>query len=300
MLAKRIGIDLGTSTLLVYVRGEGVVVNEPSPAASSAPVQGAEDMLRSAIERVQGRQRLFKPEVVICVPSGTAGGERRALTEAAIAAGARQAWLIDEPLAAAIGAGLPIDEGGGIAVCDVGGGSTKIAVIARSGILVAHSVPAGGTSLDEAIAAFLKRCHHLLVEAWEAEAIKLSVGAAAPAPEARSTGVGGRDARSGLRREVTVSSGEIMDAIEEPLAAIAEAVRAVLDQAPHELAAGIRRRGVVLTGGGALLPGIDRCLESRTGVRTAVAGNPQTCAVRGAGLGLDQLQVLRRSQGPLR
>src|SRR5205085_3766895 len=228
MLSKKIGIDLGTSTVLIYVKGEGIVVNEPSLVAVNrdgsrilaigrqaqemlgrtpdaiqvvrpmregviADFVVTEGMLHHFIGKVQGRQRLFKPEIMICVPSGVTSVERRAVTEAAISAGARQAWLIDEPLAAAIGAGLPISEPRGNAVCDIGGGTTEIAVISLSGMVVAHSVRSGGNRLDDAIAAYVKRKHNLLVGEQTAEEIKLSTGATLPMKEPYISHVRGRD-----------------------------------------------------------------------------------------------------------
>src|SRR5438309_504991 len=240
ILSRKIGIDLGTSTVLIYVRGEGIVVNEPSLVAVNrdgtrilavggqafemvgrtpdaiqvvrpmregviADFVVTEGMLHHFIGKVQGRNRLFKPEVMICVPSGVTSVERRAVTEAAISAGARQAWLIDEPLAAAIGAGLPISEPRGNAICDIGGGTTEIAVISLSGMVVAHSVRTGGNRLDEAVVAFLKRRHNLLIGERTAEEIKFSVGSATPLKEPLTTEVRGRDLISGLPRNLEVT-----------------------------------------------------------------------------------------------
>lgn len=331
MLAKKIGIDLGTSTVLIYVRGEGIVVNEPSLVAVNrdgtrilaigrearemigrtpeaiqvvrpmregviADFVVTEGMLHYFIARVQGRQRLFKPEIMICVPSGVTSVERRAVTEAAISAGARQAWLIDEPLAAAIGAQLPISEPRGNAVCDIGGGTTEIAVISLSGMVVAHSVRVGGNAIDEAIAGHLKRRHNLLIGERTAEELKLAVGSATPMREAIETEVRGRDLLSGLPRNVRVNSNEIAEAIQEPLTAVVGAVRSVLEQTPPELASDIYDRGLVLSGGGALLRGIDRYLSMHTGIPVIVADDPQTCVVRGTGLALEQFEVLKRNQ----
>ena len=331
MLARKIGIDLGTSTVLIYVRGEGIVVNEPSLVAVNRegtrilavgheasemvgrtpeaiqlvrPVREGvisdfvvtEGMLHYFIGKVQGRQRLFKPEVMICVPSSVTTVERRAVTEAAISAGARQAWLIDEPLAAAMGARLPISEPRGCAICDIGGGTTEIAVISLSGMVVAHSVRSGGNRIDDAIAAYLKNRHNLLVGERSAEEIKLAVGSAVPPAEALETEVRGRDLVSGLPRNLRVTSAEITEAIQDPLAAIVGAVRGVLEETPPELAADIYDRGIVLSGGGALLRGLDRYLSMHTGVPAFVADDPQTCAVRGTGLALEHYDALRRNQ----
>lgn len=334
-LSKKIGIDLGTSTVLIYVRGEGIVVNEPSLVAVNQdgtrilaigaeahemvgrtpeaiqvvrPVREGvisdfvvtEGMLHHFIGKVQGRQRLFKPEVMICVPSGVTTVERRAVTEAAISAGARQAWLIDEPLAAALGARLPISEPRGCAVCDIGGGTTEIAVISLSGMVVAHSIRIGGNRIDDAIAAWLKARHNLLIGERTAEEIKIAVGAAAAPKEPLTTEVRGRDLVSGLPRNLKVSSADVTEAIQDPLAAIVGAVRDVLEQTPPELAADIYDRGIVLTGGGALLRGMDRYLSMHTGVPALVADDPQTCVVRGTGLALEHFEVLKRNQLYLR
>jgi len=335
MLAKKIGIDLGTSTVLIYVRGEGIVVNEPSLVAVNrdgtrilavgrqafemvgrtpeaiqvvrpmkegviADFVVTEGMLHYFIAKVQGRQRLFKPEIMICVPSGVTSVERRAVTEAAISAGARQAWLIDEPLAAAIGAGLPINEPRGNAVCDVGGGTAEIAVISLSGMVVAHSVRVGGNRVDEAIAAFLKRRHSLLIGERTAEEIKIEVGSAVQLKEPLRIEVRGRDLVSGLPKNVGVSSNEITEAIQEPLTAIVAGIRNVLEQTPPELAADIFERGIVLSGGAAQLRGLDRFVSMHTGIPAIVADEPQTCVVRGTGLALKHFEVLKRNQLYLR
>lgn len=335
MLAKKIGIDLGTSTVLIYVRGEGIVVNEPSLVAVNrdgsrilavgrqafemvgrtpeaitvvrpmrdgviADFVVTEGMLHYFIGQVQGRNRLFKPEIMICVPSGVTSVERRAVTEAAISAGARQAWLIDEPLAAAIGAQLPISEPRGHAICDIGGGTTEIAVISLSGMVVAHSVRVGGNRIDDAIAAHLKHRHNLLIGERTAEEVKVTIGSAVVPRQPSTMEVRGRDLVSGLPKNLDVTSGEITDAIQEPLTSIVAAVRGVLEQTPPELAADIYERGLVLTGGGALLRGLDRYLSMHTGIPALVADDPQTCVVRGTGTALDQFEVLKRNQLYLR
>lgn len=335
MLSKKIGVDLGTSTVLIYVRGEGIVVNEPSLVAVNRegtrilavgseahemvgrtpeaiqvvkPVREGvisdfvvtEGMLNYFIGKVQGRQRLFKPEVMICVPSGVTTVERRAVTEAAISAGARQAWLIDEPLAAAMGARLPISEPRASAVCDIGGGTTEIAVISLSGMVVAHSIRIGGNRIDDSISAHVKSRHNLLIGERSAEEIKLAVGSATPLKEPLTTEVRGRDLVSGLPRNLTITSTEITEAIQEPLSAIIGAVRDVLEQTPPELAADIYDRGLVLSGGGAMLRGIDRYLSMHTGVPAVVADDPQTCVVRGTGLALEHFEVLKRNQAHIR
>jgi rod shape-determining protein MreB len=335
MLAKKIGIDLGTSTVLVYVKGEGIVINEPSLVAlnregnkilavgrQAAEMVGrtpdtitivrpmkegviadfvvTEGMLHYFIGRVQGRQRIFKPEIMICVPSGVTSVERRAVTEAAISAGAKQAWLIDEPLAAAIGADLPISQPSGHAICDIGGGTTEIAVISLSGMVVAHSIRVGGNRIDDAIAAFVKRKHNLLIGERTAEEVKIGIGSALPPKEPLTMEVRGRDLVSGLPKNIVLDSREVAEAIQEPLAQIVGAVRGVLEQTPPELAADIYDKGIVLTGGGALLRNIDRYLVMHTGVPAIVADDPQTCVARGTGLALEHFEVLKRNQLYLR
>ena len=335
ILSKKIGIDLGTSTVLIYVKGEGIVVNEPSLVALDrdgtrilavgqeafemvgrgpdsiqvvrpmregviADLVVTEGMLHHLIGKVQGRQRLFKPEIMICVPSGVTSVERRAVTEAAISAGARLAWLIDEPLAAAIGAGLPIAEARGNAICDIGGGTTEIAVISLSGMVVAHSIRVGGNRIDDAIAGYLKRKHNLLVDERTVEEVKVAVGSAVSMKQPLVTEVRGPDMVTGLPTSLQVTSNDIVEAIQEPLRLIVGAVREVLEETPPELAADIIDRGIVLTGGGARLRGLDRYISMHTGIRAVVADEPQTSVVRGTGLALENFEVLKRNQSYLR
>jgi rod shape-determining protein MreB len=335
VLSKKIGIDLGTSTVLIYVKGEGIVINEPSLVALNrdgtrilavgrqalemvgrapdsiqvvrpmrdgviADFVVTEGMLHHFVGKVQGRQRIFKPEIMVCVPSGVTSVERRAVTEAAISAGARQAWLIDEPLAAAIGAGLPIAEPRGNAICDVGGGTTEIAVISLSGMVVAHSIRVGGNRIDDAITAYMKRKHNLLIGERTAEEVKIAIGSAVLMKQPLVTEVRGRDLVSGLPRNLEVSSTEVTEAIQEPLRLIVGAVRSVLEETPPELAADIFDRGIVLSGGGAQLRGLDRYLAMHTGIPAIVADDPQTSVVRGTGLALEHFEVLKRNQSYLR
>jgi rod shape-determining protein MreB len=335
LLSRKIGIDLGTSTVLIYVKGEGIVINEPSLVAVNrdgtrilavgqkafdmvgrtpesvqvvrpmregviADFVVTEGMLHHLIGKVQGRQRLFKPEIMICVPSGVTSVERRAVTEAAISAGARQAWLIDEPLAAAIGAGLPIAEPRGNAICDIGGGTTEIAVISLSGMVVAHSIRVGGNRIDDAIAAYMKRKHNLLIGERTAEEAKIAVGSAVSMKEPLVGEVRGRDLVTGLPRNVEVTSNDIVDAIQEPLRLIVGAIRDVLEETPPELSADIFDRGIVLSGGGSLLRGIERYVSMHTGIPAVVAEEPQTSVVRGTGLALENFEVLKRNQSYLR
>ncbi|HET7465968.1 MAG TPA: rod shape-determining protein [Candidatus Dormibacteraeota bacterium] len=276
VLSKKIGIDPGTSTLRAYVKGEDVF-NEPSHAADRAVTA---EMLQHLIGKVQGRIRMFRPEVMISVPAGAPSPARRAVTEAAMSAGARQVWLIDKPLAAAIGAGLPIHESRGVAVCDIGGATTEVAVISLSGMVVARSIAVGGKRFDEAIAA------HLQMDVTAAERLKVAIGAALPLDEPL--------------REGEITSNDIAAAVAEPLQLIVAAIRDLLAEAPTRLAADVADRGIVLTGGGAQLRGLDRYIAMHAGIPCALAENPQNSVVRGTGLALENFEVLKRNQAYLR
>ncbi len=275
MLSRKIGIDLGTATVRIYVKGEGVVVNERADHKRT---------LHELIGKANGRPRLFRPDVVVSVPSAVTPGERRAVAEAAISAGARQVWLIDEPLAAAMGAGLPISEVRASAICELGAATTEIAVISQSGTVIELSLPVGGNDLDRAIARTLS------IDEEAAEAVKIAVASAVPLQEPLTTAVGGRE----------VSSNAVFDAIQPPLRQIANAVRDVVAQTPADLAADIRDRGIVLSGGGAQLRGIDRYISLHAGISARVADEPQTSVVRGTGLALENFEVLKRNQSYLR
>jgi rod shape-determining protein MreB and related proteins len=277
ILSKKIGIDLGTSTVRIYVKGEGVVVNEPSRGRALWN-------LHQLIGKAHARPRLFKPDVVVSVPSGVSSGARRAVTEEAMAAGARQVWLIDEPLAAAMGAGLPIDGPRACAICEIGAATAEIAVFSLSGTVVEESVAAGGDALDQAIAGSLG------VDAAAAEAAKIAVGSALPMEHPLVTTIGG----------VEVSSNDIATAIAAPLGELAAAIRRVLDETPPRLAADLRERGLVLSGGGAQLRALDQYLAAQTGIPVVVAEEPQTSVVRGTGLALESFEVLKRNQTYIR
>jgi rod shape-determining protein MreB len=335
LLAKKIGIDLGTSRVRIHVKGEGIVVDEPSivafdpgrarivaygkqaaEMAAKAPesvqvvrplregvitdLAATEALLRHFIDRVQGRQRIFKPEVMICIASGVGRVERRDLTEAAISAGARQAWLIDEALAAALGAGLEIAQLQGHAMCVVGAGTTEIAVIAESGTVVARSIPMGGDRMDAAIAAHLRREHNLLIEEHSAEQLKISIGAALPVSSPRVTVVDGLDASSRSAKSIRLNANEIAEAIGECLRPIADAVREVIEETPPKLAADVRQRGFVLTGGAAQLAGLDRYLSMQTGIPARLAAQPAISVVMGAGMALESFEVLKRDHSYVR
>ena len=335
MLARKLGIDLGTSAMRVGVRGQGVVVDEASLVAmdrasgrvvaigrqaqevagrepdairtlrpvqdgATADVVVTEAVLDHLIHRGRRRQRLFRPDVMVAVSSRATSTERRAITKAAISGGARQAWLIDKPLAAALGAGLPVRERRAQLVCELGAGTTELAVLSLSGAAVSRAVRVGGAALDESIREDLERRYQLLVSERTAELLKVATGSALPLDEPLSMDARGRDARSGEPRVVTVSSDVVTEAIEPPLRAIAAAVRGIVDDTPPGLASDLAETGIVLTGGGALLRGIDRYLGAEVGLPVRIATDPATCVVRGAQAALEDFAVFRGRQPYLR
>lgn len=287
MLSRKIGIDLGTSAVRMYVKGEGIVVDEPS---GPVPDRDSTRTLHQLIGKAKGRPRLFKPEVIVSVPSAVTSSQRRALTEAAISAGARQVWLIDEPLAAAMGAGLPIGEVRACGICEIGAGTTEVAVISLSGMVVAQSIPVGGDRFDEAIVDYLHHRRNLTVTRRDAELIKIAVGSAVRLEQPLVHEIGGG----------RITSNEIAEAVQNPLRSVADAIRAVLAEAPTQLAADVRGRGLVLSGGAAQLRGLAEFITAETGIPSVVAHDPQTSVVRGTGLALDNFEVLRRNQSYLR
>jgi len=327
---RDIAIDLGTANTLVYVRGQGIVASEPSvvaldertgevhavgaeaqrmigrtPASISAvrplrhgviaDFEVTEKMLRYFIRRVH-QNRFAHPRVVMCAPSGITGVEKRAVEEACLAAGARQVHLIEEPLAAAIGAGLEIGEPTGRLVVDIGGGTSEVAVISLGGMVVSRSVRVGGYELDEAVAAHVKSRHNLAIGERTAEEIKLELGSAGPLSPERTTGLRGRDLLSGLPRQVEIGSEEVREAIAEPVNAIIEAVTDTLEITPPELAADIAQQGIVLAGGGALLEGLAERLERETHIAARLADSPLTCVVLGSGRSLEEVEALERAE----
>src|SRR5919206_688142 len=327
-LGRDMAVDLGTANTLVYVRGRGVVLNEPSVVAINtltgailavgaeakrmigrtpshiqavrplkdgviADFDVTEKMLRYFIQRVHKRRLLAKPRVVVCVPSGITGVEQRAVEEATIAAGARRAYIIEEPMAAAIGAGLPIHEPTGNMVVDIGGGTTEVAVISLGGIVTSSSLRVGGDELDEAVIQYVKKEYSLLLGERTAEAIKVAVGSVFPTPEEMIAEIKGRDLVSGLPKTIHITAEEVRKAIEEPVNAIVDAVKNTLDRCPPELAADIMDKGIVLTGGGALLKGIDERLKHETGMPIHVADNPLSCVAIGSGKCLEEFEVLK-------
>lgn len=332
MFAKQIGIDLGTANVLVYVRGKGIVLQEPSVVAISnvdnsilavgneardmlgrtpgsvsviRPMRDGviadyvitEAMLRHFIEKVCGRLGLglLRPQVMVCVPAGVTSVEQRAVHDATLQAGARAAYLIEEPLAAAIGAKIPIHVPSGNMVIDIGGGTTEAAVISLNGIVVAKSVRVAGNRLDDAIASYIKRKYNLMVGERMAEEIKIQIGSATPLDDELVMEVRGRDQVGGLPKTITLRSPEVREAIAEPVSAIVAAARSVLEETPPELASDVIDKGIILTGGGALLRNIDRLLTQETGVPCYVAENPLACVAIGSGLALERIEVLRRN-----
>ena len=324
---RDMAVDLGTANTLVYVRGRGIVLSEPSvvaidsrtgevhavgieakrmlgrtPGTISAirPLKDGviadfdvtEEMLRHFIQKVH-QNRWAHPRVVVCVPSGVTGVEKRAVEEACLSAGARQAYLIEEPMAAAIGAGLPITEPSGNMIVDIGGGTSDVAVISLAGIVYAKSVRVGGDKMDEAIIQHIKRKYNLLIGERTAELIKMGIGNAYPSDEVLTKDIKGRDLVAGVPRTLTVSSDEIRDALAEPVNAIVDAVRSVLERTPPELSADIVDKGVVLSGGGAQLKNLDVLLREETGLPVMVCENPQLAVVLGTGKVLDELGLLR-------
>jgi rod shape-determining protein MreB and related proteins len=331
MFGKRIGVDLGTANVLVYVKGRGIVINEPAvvavaqrdnsivavgrdaremlgrtPGAISvirpmregviADYVTTEAMLRYFIGRVVGRVSLVRPEVMICVPAGVTGVEQRAVQDAAEAAGARRpAHLIPEPLAAAIGARIPVNVPQGHMIVDIGGGRTEAAVISMYGIVVSESVRVAGDRLDDAIAAYVKRRHNLVIGDRTAEELKIAIGSALPLDEESSYQVRGRDQITGLPRTITVTSTDITNAIQDSLQSIVGAIRTVLERTPPELASDVVDRGIVLSGGTALLRNLDRMITEDIGIPCYVADAPMECVALGAGLALDHLDLIKRA-----
>ncbi len=329
-MARKIGIDLGTANVLVYVKGRGIVLSEPSVVALStkdyrikavgadalamlgrepesievvrplrdgviADYDITEAMLRHFIGKANGRLSVSKPEVMVCIPAGVTTVEMRAVREAALAAGARQAYLIREPLAAAIGANIPVAQPSGNMIIDIGGGTTEVAVISLNDIVVSHSVRVGGNKFDETIAAYIKRKYNVLIGERTAESIKIEIGSALPLERPLSMQVRGRDQVAGLPRTIEVNSNEITEAIQEPLEAVVNAVRTVLSETPPELSSDIIDKGMIMTGGGAMLRRINELLTEVTGVPCYVADQPANCVAIGTGLALEHIDILRDS-----
>ncbi|MGD8623193.1 MAG: rod shape-determining protein [Anaerolineae bacterium] len=330
MLTKQIGVDLGTVNVLVWVKGRGIILQEPSVVAIAisdskivaigsearamlgrtpetievarplrdgviADYVVTEAMLRHFIEKVAGRLRMFKPYIAISVPVGVTSVESRAVHDAAIQAGGREAYLIPEPLAAALGAGMPVDTPTGNLVVDIGGGTSEAAVISMNGIVEFASVRVGGNRIDEAIIGYVKRKYNLMIGEQTAEELKISIGSALPLEEELSREVRGRDQVSGLPKTIEITAGEVTEAIAEPIASIVGVVKSVLEKTPPELSSDVIDRGIVMTGGGALLRGFHRLLTKETGVPCYVADNPVACVALGAGKALENYDIIKRS-----
>ena len=328
-LGRDMAVDLGTANTLVYVRGRGIVLNEPSVVALNtntgqivavgveakrmigrtpgniiavrplkdgviAEYDVTEEMLRHFIQKVH-QNRWAHPRVVVCVPSGVTGVEKRAVEEACLSAGARQAYLIEEPMAAAIGAGLPVGEPTGNMVVDIGGGTTEVAVISLGGIVVSQSIRIGGDELDEAIINYVKREYKLMIGQQTAEEVKLEIGSAVPMGEEVQAEIRGRDMVSGLPKTVVLTSEEIRGALEEPVTQIIDAVKETLDRTPPELASDIMDRGIMLAGGGSLLQGLDERLRHETQMPAHLAESPLTCVAVGSGRSLEEFEAIHRS-----
>lgn len=329
-LVPEIGIDLGTANILVYRRGKGVALMEPTVVAIStrngrvlavgnearemlgrtpgniSAIRPLKDgviadysttlkMLEYLLNKVCGNKRLFKPKVLVCVPSGVTNVERRAVIMAAKEAGAGEAMTIEEPMAAAIGAGLPISSPGGNMVVDIGGGTTDIAVISLGGIVLSQSVRVGGNKLDEAIIRHIRAAYNLMIGEPTAEEVKIKIGSAYPLPQELKMEIRGRDLVAGLPKTVVVTSEEIREALTEPVRQIAEKLCTVLEETPPELASDIIERGITLTGGGALLRGLDELLYTVTEIPVRVADNALHCVAIGTGRALEELDAIRAS-----
>jgi rod shape-determining protein MreB len=333
MMSADMAIDLGTANTLVYVKGRGIVLNEPSVVAITevrgkncvlavgneakmmlgrtpgnirairplrdgviADFEIAEDMIKHFIRKVHNRRGFASPQIIICVPSGSTAVERRAIQESAESAGARRVFLIEEPMAAAIGAGLPVTEPVGSMIVDIGGGTTEVAVLSLGGIVYSRSVRVGGDMMDEAVIGYIRRNHNLLVGESSAERIKKEIGSAC-VPESGEGGtmaIKGRDLLNGVPREIIISERQIAESLAEPISSIIEAIRVALEHTAPELAADIVDKGIVLTGGGGLLRNMDLVLRHATGLPVSIAEDPLCCVVLGTGRALEEMQTLRK------
>jgi len=327
-----IGIDLGTATILLYVKGKGIVLREPSVVAidkntnkilavgeearrmlgrtpgnivAIRPLKDGvisdyeitEKMLKYFLNKVCGGRflKIFSPRIVVCVPSGVTEVEKRAVIDAAIQAGARKTYLIEEPIAAAIGAGIDISKACGSMIIDVGGGTTDIAVISLGGIVVSTSIKVAGDSFDEAIVRYMRKKHNIMIGERTAEELKINIGAVYPRVQEVTMDIRGRNLISGLPKTITVSSSEIMEALEESVSAIVEAVHSVLERTPPELAADIGDRGIVMTGGGSLIYGLDKLIQKETGINVVIAEDAISCVALGTGKALESIDEIEYS-----
>jgi rod shape-determining protein MreB len=329
MFSSDMGIDLGTASTLVYLKNEGIVLCEPSVVAVEAGTSGVlavgeeakrmlgrtpgnivairpmrdgviadfditESMLRYFIKKVHNSRRLVRPRIVIAVPSGITEVEKRAVKDSALHAGAREVFMIEEPVAASIGVGLPIQEPSGNMIIDIGGGTTEMAVISLAGVVFSKSIRIGGDEMDDAIINYLKRTYNLMIGERTAEEIKIRIGSGYPMDEEMSMDVRGRDLVAGLPKMITINSEEIREALSEPIANIVEAVRITLERTPPELSADLIEKGLILAGGGSLLRGLDRLIAEETGLPVHLADDPLTAVALGTGKVLSELRYLKR------
>lgn len=329
MFSSDMGIDLGTASTLIYLKNEGIVLCEPSVVAIEAGTSNvlavgeeakrmlgrtpgnivairpmrdgviadfeiSESMLRYFIKKVQSSRRLIRPRIVIAIPSGITEVEKRAVKDSALHAGAREVYMLEEPVAASIGVGLPIQEPSGNMVIDIGGGTTEMAVISLAGVVFSKSIRIGGDEMDEAIISYLKRTYNLMVGERTAEELKISIGSAYPLDEEMTREVRGRDLVAGLPKMITVTSEEVREALSEPIAQIVEAVRITLERTPPELSADLIEKGLILAGGGALLRGFDKLISEETGLPVHLADDPLTAVALGTGKVLNELKYLKR------
>ncbi len=325
-----IGIDLGTASVLVYIKDKGIVLQEPSVVSIDTstdeilavgvearkmlgrtpgniqairPLKDGvisdyeitERMLRYFIKKTCGRSRLFRPKIIVCVPSGVTGVEKRAVIDATTEAGGGKTYLIEEPIAGAIGAGLDITNADGNMIIDIGGGTTDIAVISLGGIVVSNSIKVAGDKFDDAIIKYMRKAHNILLGERTAEELKVNIGTAYPRKEAIKMDCRGRDLITGLPKTISVTADEMLEALADPINSIAEAVHSVLERTPPELASDISNKGIVMTGGGALLYGLNKLIEKRTGIPVYVAEDPISCVAKGTGMSLNHLDVLEKS-----
>ncbi|MFS8540998.1 MAG: rod shape-determining protein [Tissierellales bacterium] len=329
VFSKDMGIDLGTANTLVYIKGKGIVVREPSVVAIQTDTKQVlavgeeakrmigrtpgnivairplkdgviadfditQNMLKYFIKRATSGRSLFLPRVVICVPSGVTEVEKRAVEEASIHAGAKEAYLIEEPMAAAIGAGLPVQEPTGSMIVDIGGGTTEVAIISLGGIVTSKSIRVGGDELDESIVNFIKKEYSLMIGERTAEEVKISIGTADENNKERKMNIRGRDLVTGLPKVIEISSKEVYEAMKDQIFAILDAIKSTLEKTPPELAADIMEQGIMLTGGGALLEGLNKLIAKETGMPVNVAENPLDCVALGTGKALESIEVFRK------
>ncbi len=332
---KDMGIDLGTANTLVYMKGKGVILREPSVVAIDrytkqvlavgeeakkmigrtpgnivairplkdgviADFDVTQEMLKYFIRKATQKKSVFQPRVVVCVPSGVTEVEKRAVEEATIQAGAKQAFLIEEPMAAAIGAGLPVQEATGSMVVDIGGGTTEVAVISLGGIVTSKSIRVGGDALDNYIVNFVKKEHSLMIGERTAEEVKIKIGSAILDNEVEDMEIRGRDLVSGLPKTLMIKASEIYEALKEPVNNIIDAIKSNLEKTPPELSSDIMEQGIVLTGGGALLNGLDVLITKETGIPVIVAENPLDCVALGTGKALDSIDILKKTSSDRR